>query len=783
MSLTFQSLASLPVIASTTGQAVLLVQTTQGFKNIEADSLKDFFTADLAQAVADLEANSGPSIWPTPRKIALTGVLSGEVLLDGSMDVSLPTAIADGALTTAKVLGLPASLTAINTALTGKLGSTANAVSASKLSTLRNINLAGDATGTTTFDGSADASMTVTVAGLTNKVDKTVTLGIGGVGVDYDTILTSGFYRDATSNNTNRPAWTYGQMIVSSGADTAIQLYGSYSGNHLFFRGANYPGGVTTWTPWVEMWHSGNFDPTTKLDAAQRGTANGVATLDGSGKIPSAQLPASFVGQVAYQGTWDASTGNAPTLAPQLGYYYIVTVAGATALDGISDWNVGDWAIYDTQWHKVDNTDAISSWNGRTGAILPAANDYTFAQIASKPTTLLGYGITDAVTTSNYTSADVVSKLAGQTLALSSLSIGADSDILFTESPTNGLNLRAGPSTAYVNYAFGTTGQFKAPTISTGGALVTGPGSPNFNVKSTDAGATGWYMVGVGISWGGNAPVGGLAFYADAVGTAAYFDAAGTMTFNKDVISAGQFTAKGTSPYKFRMVGGNYGAVWYQDGTQMYLLLTNSGDQMGAFNTLRPFYVNVATGGVTMQQGASITNTLTVDKVVCGFDPGVSGSFGCNNWFRSSGQSGIYFNDYGGGVYMQDTTYVRAYNGKAMAASDFVISSDERLKTGIRKLEYKGRLRPVNFVYRKDGKADIGFIAQDVEALYPEAVTTREIDGMKELSIQKMTAVVSHQVNALEDEHAKLVAEVAELRALLTQRKPRLLTFFKRIFS
>jgi len=38
----------------------------------------------------------------------------------------------------------------------------------------------------------------------------------------------------------------------------------------------------------------------------------------------------------------------------------------------------------------------VEAWNNRAGRVMPAANDYTFAQIASKPTTLAGYGITDA---------------------------------------------------------------------------------------------------------------------------------------------------------------------------------------------------------------------------------------------------------------------------------------------------------------------------------------------------------------------------------------------------
>ncbi len=42
----------------------------------------------------------------------------------------------------------------------------------------------------------------------------------------------------------------------------------------------------------------------------------------------------------------------------------------------------------------------VLTFNGRSGYVVPQANDYTFAQIGSKPTTVAGYGITDAVPTS-----------------------------------------------------------------------------------------------------------------------------------------------------------------------------------------------------------------------------------------------------------------------------------------------------------------------------------------------------------------------------------------------
>jgi hypothetical protein len=91
------------------------------------------------------------------------------------------------------------------------------------------------------------------------------------------------------------------------------------------------------------------------------GVANGVASLDATGKVPVSELPAAVLGALSYQGTWNAST-NTPTLTSSVGtkgYYYVVSVAGSTDLNGITDWQVGDWAVYNgTVWQKVDNTDA-----------------------------------------------------------------------------------------------------------------------------------------------------------------------------------------------------------------------------------------------------------------------------------------------------------------------------------------------------------------------------------------------------------------------------------------
>lgn len=108
------------------------------------------------------------------------------------------------------------------------------------------------------------------------------------------------------------------------------------------------------------------------IPTSDEGVANGVATLDGSGKVPIGQIPDAVIGALNYQGTWNATT-NSPTLTSSVGtkgFYYVVSVAGSTNLNGVTDWQVGDWAVYNgSAWQKVDNTDGVTSVNGFTGAV------------------------------------------------------------------------------------------------------------------------------------------------------------------------------------------------------------------------------------------------------------------------------------------------------------------------------------------------------------------------------------------------------------------------------
>jgi len=130
------------------------------------------------------------------------------------------------------------------------------------------------------------------------------------------------------------------------------------------------------------------------IPTTEKGVANGVATLDSGGTVPLSQLPP--LGDLNYQGAWNANT-NTPTLTSSVGtkgYYYVVSVAGTTNLNGITDWQVGDWAVFNgSVWQKIDNTDAVTSVNGYTGAVVLTQPDIA-GTVPTSRTISTGTGLT-----------------------------------------------------------------------------------------------------------------------------------------------------------------------------------------------------------------------------------------------------------------------------------------------------------------------------------------------------------------------------------------------------
>lgn len=115
-----------------------------------------------------------------------------------------------------------------------------------------------------------------------------------------------------------------------------------------------------------------------KEDAANKGIADGYASLDGSARLPLAQLPTSAM---EFNGAWNAFT-NTPTLIDGTGTngdFFRVSVAGTQDLgSGSETYAIGDTTIFNgTIWQKIPADDSVSSVNGNTGTVVLDIDDVT----------------------------------------------------------------------------------------------------------------------------------------------------------------------------------------------------------------------------------------------------------------------------------------------------------------------------------------------------------------------------------------------------------------------
>ena len=106
--------------------------------------------------------------------------------------------------------------------------------------------------------------------------------------------------------------------------------------------------------------------------------------------------------------------------------------------------------------------------------------------------------------------------------------------------------------------------------------------------------------------------------------------------------------------------------------------------------------------------------------------------------------------------------------GSVVASGEVTAYSDAKLKSNIHTLDYRGRLIPRHYV--KDGKQSIGFIAQEVQTLYPELVLGYDKSRpYLSLNYNGCTAVLSAQLNYVEDEVTMLKNKVKQLESEVTR--------------
>ena len=158
---------------------------------------------------------------------------------------------------------------------------------ADKWTTARTLSLTGDASGSVSWDGSANASISVTVADdshnhtLANIDQVTITSNN-----NLDDYNTRGLYKWSSLNPTNSPA-TYGAMIVLPDGSQPQQLLQTYGGdtNKVSLYGRRKTSGTwdTAWTQYFSDHYHPNADKwTTARTLSLTGDAYGSVSWDGS---------------------------------------------------------------------------------------------------------------------------------------------------------------------------------------------------------------------------------------------------------------------------------------------------------------------------------------------------------------------------------------------------------------------------------------------------------------------------------------------------------------------
>lgn len=350
------------------------------------------------------------------------------------------------------------------------------------------------------------------------------------------------------------------------------------------------------------------------------GAANGVATLDATGKLTDTQIPAALVGALVYQGTWNAST-NTPTLVSGVGskgQYYKVNVAGSTTIDGYNKWSVGDMIVFNgTTWDAIDGlATEVTSVFGRIGAVTATLASADFANQGTVTTVLTG----NAAGSPTWGAVSLTNMVTGTLQASQFPALTGDvtsvAGALGTTLATVNSNVGVFGSTTSV-------GQFtvNAKGLITAASNVTIPTSLTFTGDATGTGSVGGStaltLASSGVSAGSynNVTVNGKGIVT-AASTVAY------LTNNQTITLSGDFTGSGTTAIAGTLatVNGNVGT--YGSTTTVPVITVNAKGLVTAVSTATiSGSISVTGGDLTMSgtTGTAITNaTLAASGVAAG---------------------------------------------------------------------------------------------------------------------------------------------------------------------
>jgi hypothetical protein len=185
---------------------------------------------------------------------------------------------------------------------------------------------------------------------------------------------------------------------------------------------------------------------------------------------------------------YDIGSNWTPT-NPSYAIFQVLSIPPSAVFSGKSyyDTLLGIGVYANSQWNYASGGGgAVTSVFGRTGIITAQDNDYTFAQLASKPTTVLGYGIVDAVTLTG------IQTLTNKTI------VGYQTTISLTTTGSSGAATLVGSTLNIPQYSGGGGGTTLQYMWVVGGAnnFTTLPGTPTPPISGAttlvDAGLAGF---------------------------------------------------------------------------------------------------------------------------------------------------------------------------------------------------------------------------------------------------------------------------------------------------
>ena len=601
-----------------------------------------YLTTGTGLSVTDNGAGNTLQIKMTGLANALNSASTGILVITGSSTVSSTLLSVGSGLTIANANGLSGSPTiSLNTNLQNISSLTGTGLMTINGSTFSQVNLlgtsgqitvtGGDGTSTPTFSLSATSvtagsytipsSITVDAYGRLTNASSSSTTGIGGTialqqspsFTGTPTAITAG-----TGTNSTQLATTAFVYNVIGGAGTVVN---------------SISGGTTGLTPATAS--SGAVVLGGTLAVANGGT--GVTTSTGSGNLVLSISPAltgiptaptavtttnttqiattafvygalAIAGAPIYQGVWNAST-NTPTLASSVGtsgYYYVVSVAGTTTLNGISSWAVGDWAIF----------------NGGVWQKQPGSASQSFTNLTTANLTVSGLtGYMYANGGSNVTASTTIptSALSG----VLSVSNGGTGQSTFTSGYIpwgNGTGaLVSGSSLTYVNQT-NTIGLllYSVNGFSTGSNAITYPTQTTslaFEMKASASNMRIQVQDGQGrinYYWNGYTDLGGLKYIVTGEPYARYQQSAASTSgcyFGWYGAPAGTAGTAITQTQLGQMQSGTGGSIWFsQRGTSTDFYMGSSGG-VSIGNSTDPGATNLSvSGALTLGTALTVAN-------------------------------------------------------------------------------------------------------------------------------------------------------------------------------